>query len=84
MMITPQELRYTKGSVWVKAVQIHVYKETSRKYDGGKFIAFYSFSIPGQIFYGETLKDEASRPMLWDTEEDALKYAKIFFEYILA
>lgn len=79
----PKEIRFKKGSVWVKTVQVYVSDAYPISSGKKNWLLYFSFIPPEKEFYGETMKDEAARPMTWDNEEDALKYAEIYFEYIL-
>lgn len=79
----PIELKFQNGSVWIKAVQIHVANPKTGRHDAGKWVIFFSFSMPGQIFYGETFKDTGSMPMLWNTDSEGISNATERFRQLL-
>ena len=79
----PQELKFKKGSVWIQAIQIHLFNPATKKHDGGKWVVYFNFGMPTYAIGGETFKDSSGLPMIWDTDKEGLDYATEKFRLLL-
>ena len=79
----PQELKYKKGSVWIQAIQIHLFNPATNKHDKGKWVVYFSFAMPSYVIGGETFKDSNSMPMLWNTDKEGIDFVTEKFRLLL-
>ena len=64
-------------TIWLSIDQLRVYSQDTNMIDiEEEFLCYFKLTEPTPLIYGELFRDENGKPLLFDTVDNALSYAK--------
>ncbi|WP_445956231.1 hypothetical protein [Yeosuana sp.] len=79
--MTVEKIKLNDIAVWLSIDQLRVYShDRNRLETSQEFLCYFNYSEPTIMIIGELFKDDTSRPILFNSVENAITYAKTELE----
>lgn len=75
--MTVKEIKIKDRSVWLAIDQLRMYSQDLNCIeDRPEYMCYFKLTEPTPIIYGELLRDQEAKPILFTTIDDAIREAK--------